>query len=78
MKTKEAHLKNAGITTLHPLVDERIGKAMESYANQKVQEERETIADKAFTLANQCAVDGCGDVAVKLHRLHNDLIKDKP
>lgn len=36
----------------------------------------ETLAAKVFTLANELAIAGYGNAAVKLHTVHNGMITD--
>jgi len=36
--------------------------------------EVETMAEKVFTLANELAINGYGNAAVKMHSIHNGMI----
>ena len=49
----------------------RQAKEMEKEQNEK------TLDEKIFNLANEFAVAGYGDIAVRLHSIHNGFLKQQ-
>jgi len=55
-------------------IDKQLSIANVSESNSPI--EIETMASKVFTLANELAIKGYGNAAVKMHSIHNGMITE--